>query len=128
VKRGRKRLSDITSFAEEFVDAGESVFIATTKPIRMVITGETEPEGKKLPANYHDRRGFDISHNGKIKGRNFWAKHTVAFIVGREEMPAQDAEELARAIYANANLPVLPAARVHWNVCAGTATALSRKR
>jgi phage/plasmid primase-like uncharacterized protein len=97
-----KLRDDIVAFAVATAKDGKRVFVAAAKPVRVAITGE-KPDSN-LPVNFHDPRGFDISHIGKIIGRNDWSKHTVGIMVGREELPVQAAEAMVRGIYANAQL------------------------
>lgn len=108
VARADKRRREIVEFAERRAERGRKVFVATTKPIRMEITGETEEDGKTLPANYRDPRGFDISSIGKIIGRNIWHKHDDMIQIGREQMPVEAVEELGRAIYSKAPVWLVP--------------------
>jgi phage/plasmid primase-like uncharacterized protein len=97
VRYATETLAEIGAFAGR-----ERAAAFATLKVRLALTGEEKDESGKYRVNYHDSRGFDISHNGVTVGRNLWHKHPVGIQIGREQPPFDGIDADFRAIYAKA--------------------------
>jgi hypothetical protein len=64
-------------------------------PVRRAFTGET---AAKLPISV-ELDGAVWTHFGRVLGVNDWSDFDVVIVVGREQMPPEAAERVARAVY-----------------------------
>ncbi|ARJ66793.1 hypothetical protein WV31_14495 [Magnetospirillum sp. ME-1] len=95
----------IQSFAARKVTEGQLVLAVTNLPVRLAFTDELEPDA------YTRWAGGEMTHYGRTLGVNRWSNFTMVVIIGREQMPAADAERMARAVWADSAEPLaLPGA------------------
>jgi hypothetical protein len=96
VDRGQQSLARIRAFAQGLAEAGKRVLIVLNKPVRVMLTGE--PLGA-LPLYFQLAVGIEVTHFGRFIGQDRWRNFDAVIVVGREEPPALQVEQIARALY-----------------------------
>jgi hypothetical protein len=100
-------LPEVTAWLEQLAQHYKNLVVITTKRIRCEITGE-DPK-TKLPVYceaYHKEPGIKIAHYGNIRGSNQFADCDALIILGREQPPPEDIEEIAKAFWYDTEKPL----------------------
>jgi len=95
IEHARELRASIIAYVSACAAGGKKVLVGVNKGFRRVITGE--PDGK-LPAGC-DAHGVTWTHYSAILGVDLWKGYDVVILIGRDQMPADAAEEQARAVY-----------------------------
>lgn len=91
-KVARKRMEQLTSFIERLATEHERILVVG--PTAITGNASTGKEALlRVPAN------VDLAHFGAIRGIDRWKHHDAIVIIGRNEPPISEVENLARAVW-----------------------------
>jgi hypothetical protein len=100
-------LPEVTAWLEQLAQHYKNLVVITTKHIRCAITREDVKA--KLAAYceaYHEAHGIKIAHYGNIRGSNQFADCDALVILGREQPPPGDIEDIAKAFWYDTGKPL----------------------
>jgi hypothetical protein len=103
-----KHLPEVVTWLEQLAQHYKDLVVITTKRIRCAITQEKNKGG--LPV-YCETHGFKVAHYGAIRGSNAFKDCDALVILGREQPPPEDIEEIAKAFWYDAKKPLHLAAK-----------------
>lgn len=97
-KDGKLR-DKIAVLVEREATGGKRVLVVMPLAVRRKFTGEADSR----VSDYVSWLGAELTHFGRLLGKDRWKDFDTVIVVGREEITAIDAERTARALYADAD-------------------------
>jgi hypothetical protein len=104
----KEHLPEVTTWLEQLAQYYKELAVITTKRIRCEITGE-DHKAKQLPTyceTYYASHGLKIGHYSNITGTNAFKNCDALVILGREQPPPEDIEEIAKAFWYDTDKPL----------------------